>query len=388
MFSSRVPSNLAPNRLTQLLDQRRREGADILDLTASNPTRAGFDYPPSLFEDLPHAAAAAYEPVPFGLPAARQAVADHLHARVPALTADRILLTASTSEAYALLFKLLCDPGDEVLAPCPSYPLFEHLARFEGVVLRTYNLEFHGQWEIGQESLESALSPRTRAILFVSPNNPTGSFVAPDDLRLLQGVCRERGLALIADEVFADYPVTYSGRPPSVLDSDDVLAFSLGGLSKTVGLPHLKVSWVAAAGPDDQVSEALARLELVCDTYLSVSTPLQRALPRLLREGRAIHDQIAARVVTNYRQLRARAEDHRACQVLPVEGGWYAVVRVPATRPEESLVLDLLEHRQVLVHPGYFFDFSSEAYLVSSLIVEPPIFDEGVARIFDFVESW
>jgi aspartate/methionine/tyrosine aminotransferase len=283
-----------------------------------------------------------------------------------------------------LLFKLLADPGDDVLVPRPSYPLFEHLARLDGLSVRPYDLEYHGVWSIDMTSVEHALTSRTRALLVVNPNNPTGSFVKCDEVAGLVELCAERRMALIADEVFAEYelePEAASNRG-RVMDREDALVFSLGGLSKSVGLPQVKLGWIAAAGPAALVDDALERLELVCDTYLSVSTPVQAAADELLERGSPVRAQIRARVAANYRHFVERNAAAPACRVLRSEGGWYAVVQVPTLRPEEELVLDLLVSDGVLAHPGYFFDFQRESYLVVSLIVPEAQFSEGIERLF------
>ena len=266
--------------------------------------------------------------------------------------------------------------------PRPSYPLFEHLTRLEGVEAIPYPLEYHGRWEIDRTAIAERATSRTRAILVVNPNNPTGSFVTATELEGILDVCRARGLALIADEVFGQYPITAEPRGPSVLDhTSDVLTFVLGGLSKTVGLPQLKLGWIVLAGPETEVTRAREGLEFIADMYLPVGTPVQLAAPRLLEAGAAVTAQIAERIRTNHAALGAAVERHPAAQMLTVDGGWYAVVQVPATRTEERLVLDLLEQERVLVHPGYFFDFPREAFVVLSLLPEPSMFADHAARV-------
>jgi aspartate/methionine/tyrosine aminotransferase len=339
------------------------------------------DYPPDLLAPLSSSASLVYDPHPFGLPAARAAVAGEFARRGIEVPVGRIVLTASTSEAYSILFKLLCDPADRVLVPRPSYPLFEHLTRLDAVEADGYLLECHGRWSIDLDSIRAALSPRTRAILVVSPNNPTGSYLDDRDLAVLGDICRERDLALIGDEVFADYPLADRPPSPGVLTVADVLTFSLGGLSKSAGLPQLKLGWIGVNGRGDLVASALRRLEVICDSYLSVSTPVQQAAGSLIARGAGIRAQIAARIKRNYAALVDLIGRHPACAVLPAEGGWYGVIRVPATRSEEDLVLALLERDAVVTYPGYFFDFPREAFLVVSLLAAPDTFDTGVARL-------
>lgn len=381
MRSSRLPANLAANAVTQRLAALAAAGVEVLDLTCSNPTRAGIPYPEDLLRSLADPRALSYDPDPLGLPAARAAVAGELARRGLRVDPACIALTASTSEAYGLLFKLLCDPGDEVLVPTPSYPLFEHLAALDSVRARPYALDRHAAWRIDVPALAAACTPRTRAILVVSPNNPTGSWLHRDDLAALARLCAERELALIGDEVFADYPLAEAPAAASVLDQAEALTFALGGLSKSIGLPQVKLGWIAAAGPAPAVRAALDAYEIVADTYLSVSTPVQVAAPALLRDGAAVREAIRARTRRNLAALRERAAAVPEVTVPPVEAGWSAVIQVPAVRSEEALVLELLEHDRVLVHPGYFFDFPREAFLVVSLLPEPAAFDAGVARV-------
>jgi alanine-synthesizing transaminase len=383
VFSTRVPGELAPNRLAAALHALRAEGRPVIDLTESNPTRAGFDYPEDLLAPLSAARALRYDPQPLGGMDARRAIADDYRRHGLEVLPERIVLTAGTSEAYSLLFKLLADAGDEVLVPRPSYPLFDHLTRLDLVAARPYALEYHGVWSLDADSVERAISPRTRAVLVVSPNNPTGSFVTQDELDRLASTCAQRETAIIADEVFADYELepgarAAGGRPVA---RNDVLSFSLGGLSKSIGLPQVKLGWIAVGGPDRMVAAAIERLELVCDTYLSVSTPVQTAAAELLARGAAVRRQIADRVAANYRRLRTAVAAVPSCRVLRADGGWYAVLQVPSLEAEEECALRLLTTDGVLTHPGYFFDFARESFLVMSLLPDPVVFGDGIARV-------
>ena len=379
MFSTRVPDDRRPNDFSRALAAARARGA-VIDLTVSNPTRVGIHYPDDLLSELSAAASLAYHPHPFGLPDARAAIAATYSARGLRLGTDRIVLTASTSEAYSILFKLLCDPGrSAVLTPVPSYPLFDHLARLDGVEQRPYPLEFHGDWTIDLSALDHTWTAATRAVLAVTPNNPTGSLLHASDADELSARCASRDAALILDEVFCDYRLADDvAAEPDALVTPRCLLFRLGGLSKAVGLPQVKLAWIAVDGPDALVTEALDRLELICDTYLSVSTPVQVAARSLLERGAAVRAQIFDRVRANYASLRERFADSSAASVLPAAGGWSAVLRIPATRPEDTVVLELLERDGVVVHPGYFFDFPHEAFLVVSLLPEPDVFARGV----------
>jgi aspartate/methionine/tyrosine aminotransferase len=383
MFSTRTRWDLAPNRLASLVAARRTTGARLLDLTESNPTRAGIAYPPDLLAPLAHEDARRYEPLPFGRPAARAAAAADFARRGYHVLPERICLTASTSEAYAFLFKLLADPGDDVLVPRPGYPLFDFLAALESVAVRPYELRYDGEWHVDVAGLEAAVGPRTRAVVVVNPNNPTGAFLKTAELAALQDLCARRSLALVSDEVFADFALGPGrGRAGSVAEDGPCLAFAMGGLSKSCGLPQLKLAWTAVSGPPALRDAALARLEVVADTYLSVSTPVQVAAPALLARREELQRPIVERVRANLGRIRARVAGTPATLLEP-EGGWYAVLRVPATLSEEERVLRLLETADVLVHPGYFFDFPGQAYLVLSLLTREEDLASGLSRILD-----
>lgn len=375
-FSRRVPGDLRPNALARLLEEKRRAGARILDLTESNPTRAGIEYPAGLLQALADARALRYEPEPFGLPFAREAIAREFGAPY-----DRVALAASTSELYSWLFKLLCDPGDEVLAPRPSYPLFEHLAAMESVEMRHYGLFYDHGWFIDFHTLRRAINERTRAVVVVNPNNPTGNFVRAHEWEELEAVCAERGVAIIADEVFADYrwdvrwdrlsacpALNNAARAESLCQ-----LFRLNGLSKTVGLPQMKLAWMITEGPE--AGAALERLEIIADTYLSAGTPVQCAVESLLELREPVQRQIRQQVAENLAVVKS------ALRVLDAEAGWYAVVMLPPHLPEEQTAERLLAERNVLVQPGYFYDFERSGYLVLSLLTRPDVFREGVNAI-------
>ncbi len=382
MFSSRVPADLTPNRLTRAVQRARAAGTRLLDLTATNPTAAAISYPASLLAPLADAGALRYDPSPLGLDSARSAVAREYRRHGINVAPDAIVLTASTSEAYSVLFKLLCAPdGDAVMLPVPSYPLFDHLTRLDGVRPIPYRLEYHGRWGIDFDTLDSGWIDAIRAVLAVSPNNPTGSMLTDEECAALEERCASRDAALILDEVFADY--TLSDRTPSRHDRPVCLTFRLGGLSKSAGLPQLKLGWIAVEGPDALVQGALARIELICDTYLSVSTPVQLAAPALIAAGLEVRGRILDRVRRNDGELRRLCAAYPSIHALPCEAGWSAVLRVPSTRSEEDLVMELLERDSVLVYPGFFFDFPYEAFLVVSLLPETSTFVEGVSRVLE-----
>lgn len=360
MLSRRANWNASLNRLTTARHELQAEGRQLLDLTVSNPTRAGIEYPEEeLQRALGAAARANYDPQPLGIPSARETVAASL-----GCDPEEIVITASTSEAYSFLFKLLADPGDEVLTAAPAYPLLEHLAQLESVQLRHFPLEYHRRWEMTTPEV----SERTRAIAVVSPNNPTGSYVREEELRMLA----RSGVPLIVDEVFREYPLR--GDVPRSAQSDHVLTFALGGLSKSAGLPHFKLGWIRVSGPGRE--EAIAALEMIADNFLSAATPVQEALPELLAIGAKIRQRILDRIRGNFAHLQTTT-----LEVLPIEGGWSAVLRVPRLQTDEELSLDLVTRESVIVQPGYFFDFPTDGYLVVSLLTPPGQFAEGVARI-------
>jgi len=386
VFSLRLPPHAESNALSKAVAALRSKNAPIVDLTESNPTRVAIPYPDDMLASLADSEALRYEAHPFGLPSARDAVAADQRRRGARVDPARVVLTASSSEAYSWLFKLLCNPGEGVLVPQPSYPLFEHLTALDGVRLQPYALEYHGRWMIDIDGIAAAPDD-IRAVLVVSPNNPTGSFVDEDQFRHLSKVCRDRRWALIADEVFADYPLDATNPLTDLAARDEVLSFTLGGLSKSVGLPQLKLGWCVVGGPEPERNAALSALEFIADSYLSVGTPVQVALAELLDRGAAVRTAIHERVRENLATLQAEVGRHPACDLLCLEGGWSAVVRVPAIRSEEQLALDLLRSERILVHPGYFFGFPTGAHVVVSLLPPPDVFDGATARLLTFVSS-
>lgn len=364
------------------MKNKREAGARLLDLTVSNPTEALADYPQ---EQIAAAYGSlrdfTYSPDPAGSPSARRAIAEHYRARGIFLAPDDLVLTASTSEAYALLFKLLCDPGDQVLAPLPSYPLFEYLAAFESIEIVPYRLRYDGTWFVDMDTLRRQSSPRCRALLLVNPNNPTGSFLKRHEAEEFLGFAADRNLPIVSDEVFRDYAFAAAPNRASTLIGDGpVLTFSLNGLSKAAGMPQMKLAWIALGGPQPARAEARERLELLSDTYLSVSTPVQAALPELLRIGESIQPRIALRTARNLAALHTILQDAPA-HCLHVEGGWSAIIQLPCTATEDVWITRLLEEHGVILQPGYFFDMDSEAYVVASLLTPPEPFAEGIERL-------
>lgn len=382
MFSRRADIDRRQNRLATALRAARDRGRPVLDLTVSNPIEAGFCFPTDeLLAALSAPAALQYHPHPLGLLSARQAVSRHLAERGLAVEPDRILLTASTSEAYGFLFKLLCDPGDEILVPRPSYPLLEHLARLESVRIVAYDLFYDDSWYLSAEAIAGLRGERTRALVLVNPNNPTGSYLKAEEMEGLADL----GLPIISDEVFSSYPLDESLQSiPSALRCQRVPVFALFGLSKQAALPQVKLSWICGSGPEPALREAWGRLELVADSYLSVATPVQVALPEILRLQGGVGEAIRQRLRCNL--ARARRADP-PLYPLHVEGGWYVIFRLPPVRDDEQWALHLLDEEGMLVHPGYLYDFSIGPVVVASLLTPEDAFDEGLRRMARQVEG-
>ncbi len=401
IFSARTNWQLTSNRFALALEAHRQQGRKLLDLTASNPTSCGFEYAADrILNAFQDPRALEYHPDARGLAVARQAVvgyygdvlasthgAPYAGSQLAALESN-LLLTTSTSEAYSFVFRLLCDAGDEVLVPVPSYPLFEYLAALQDVKLVPYSLVYHDGWQIDFHSLEQAITPRARAILLVHPNNPTGSYVKEHEREQLNLLGLRHRLALVVDEVFLDY--ARAGNEPlrkTFATNDEVLTFTLSGLSKISGLPQMKLAWIAVSGPPDDAAQALARLEVIADTFLSMNAPVQLAAPVLLQERQSIQPQMNQRIAANLAELDTQLVSNTHCTRLKVEGGWYAVLRVPVTRPDEDLAVEIIEQCDTLVQPGYFYDFEGEGYLVLSLITPPEEFAEGLKRLLRFLRK-
>jgi alanine-synthesizing transaminase len=383
MFSERTNWKLAQNRFTQALAEVRGGGAKVLDLTVSNPTRAELKYDEqAILGALASPRALDYDPQSKGLRQAREAVAAYYredHA-VRDLDAEQIVLSTSTSEGYSFVFRLLCNAGDELLVPKPSYPLFEFLADLQDVSLVPYELIYDHGWQMDFPSLEKAVTVRTRGVVVVHPNNPTGSYVKDVEVERLNSFCHEHGLAVISDEVFLDYRLEKTAHA-TFARNRDVLTFVLSGLSKVAALPQMKVAWLVTSGPQHEAAEAMARLEVIADTYLSMNAPVQWATPALLQQKKNLQPQLLSRVKENLAELDHQLAAQQACQRLSVEGGWYAVLRVPVTRSDEELAIELLREKSVLVHPGHFYDFPSDGYLVLSLISPQHEFAQGMRAI-------
>jgi alanine-synthesizing transaminase len=380
VFSQRTNWNLQPNAFSAALDAHRASRKTLLDLTASNPTTVGFHYDePTILAALSRPNVLTYEPASKGMLPARKAVAAYYAEQGTAVSPEHIILTVSTSEAYSYCFRLLCEPGDEVLVAQPSYPLFEFLADIQDVKLVPYELIYDHGWQIDFYSLERAITPRTRAILLVHPNNPTGSFVKSHELEQLNSSCAAHDLALIVDEVFLDY--SHGARPFTFAANSGALTFTLSGLSKISGLPQMKLAWLVASGPDALRDDALARLDVIADTYLSPNSPIQWAAPDLLETRCSLQAQLMDRVRENLFELDTELAGYPQIRRMKTEAGWYATLRVPITGTDEELAIALLQEHSVLVHPGHFFNFPTEGHLVLSLITPEADFGEGIRRV-------
>ncbi len=389
MFSRRTDWKLSPNRFTEVQRELQAAGREVIDLTVSNPARGGLIFDTeAILDALSDPRAMDYDPQPKGVLSARRAVTAYYREQhgESAVDPEHIILTTSTSEGYSYVFRLLCNPDDEVLVPKPSYPLFEFLADLQDVTLRPYALLYDHGWHIDFPSLSQALSPRSRAVVVVHPNNPTGSYTSPSERAQLNSFCREYHLALIVDEVFLDYPHDASIRP-SFVSNSDVLTFTLSGLSKISGLPQMKLAWVSASGPDETVTAAMDRLEVIADTYLSMNAPIQLAAVTLLEQRKKIQPLILDRVRMNLAQLDGQLAQQKTIQRLQVAGGWYTVLRVPATQSDEDLAIDLLRQASVLIHPSHFYDFPSDGYLILSLLTPSGDFQEGTKRMLEFLRT-
>ncbi len=392
MFASRTDWRLETNRLTRALEEHRRSGKELLDLTASNPTTCGFAYPErEILMALTDPRALVYRPESKGLLEAREAAAEYYSGRAGfsgsagRINPERILLTSGTSEAYTHIFRLLCEAGDEILVPAPSYPLFEFLADLADIRLVPYPLLYDHGWQIDFASLRAALTQRSRAVLAVHPNNPTGSFIKPREAAELAEICAAREMAIVADEVFLDYTLGVTPAHTFAL-SDAALTFTLSGLSKVSLLPQMKLAWTIVSGPESAVQAAVDRLEIIADTYLSPSTPVQLALPKFLSLRHALQAQLQQRISANLSVLDGMLRESKSITRLDREGGWYAILRVPVTGTDDDLTVALLERCSVLVHPGHFFNFSREGFLVLSLITPQDQFKEGGLRLLRFFD--
>ena len=385
MFSHRTDWKLSPNRFTQAQQELRATGREVLDLTISNPTRAELHYDPeTILQALVNPEAMDYDPQPKGLRSAREAVAGYYSKQHNDIGPESIVLTTSTSEGYSYVFRLLCNGEDEILVPKPSYPLFEFLADLQDVKLVPYPLLYDHGWQIDFPSLYKAVNHRTRAVVVVHPNNPTGSFVADKERSALNQFCREYNLALVADEVFLDYAHDGAARA-TFADNREALTFTLSGLSKISGLPQMKVAWIVTNGTDEQASAALARLEVIADTYLSMNAPIQLAAPVLLEQRHSVQPLLLDRVRANLSELDRGLAKQKSCRRLDVEGGWYAVLRVPVTQSDEDLAIEILRKHSVLVHPGHFYDFPNDGYLIVSLITPLQDFRKGIAKVLELL---
>ncbi|MCX6144600.1 MAG: pyridoxal phosphate-dependent aminotransferase [Ignavibacteriales bacterium] len=388
MFSTRTDWDLRPSPLFTLLQQKRASGEELLDLTESNPTKCGFIHhssklvgPESLQRSM------LYEPDPKGLLSARQAISDWYKRQNISVTPDRIILASSTSEAYSFLFRLLCNVGDVVAVPKPSYPLFEYLARLNDVLCQDYRLAYDGEWHVDLSSVDEALSSNAEALILVHPNNPTGSFVKKEERDRIVSEARARKIPIIVDEVFSAFSFANDERcAVSFAGTESTLTFTLNGMSKLLGLPQMKLAWIVVSGPDEECAKAVQRLEVIADTYLSVGTAVQQALPQLLNNPEAMTQKILTRTRSNYESLRTACAAGSPATLLHCEGAWNAILCLPAKRSDEEWALELLQSLGVLTHPGHLFDIEAKSCIVVSLLPEHKVFSEGIRRILAAVE--
>jgi alanine-synthesizing transaminase len=381
LFASRTNWNLGPNPLSVALAERRAAGKPVLDLTASNPTECGFTYDAeAILPALANPASLIYEPEPRGLLKAREAVCEYYVERGDSVSPDCVLLTTSTSEAYSYVFRLLCNPGDEILVPQPSYPLFDFLADLQDVRLVRYPLLYDHGWQIDFHALRQTITPQARGVIVVHPNNPTGHFCKRNEIEQLNDICGPRDITIIADEVFLDYALSEEA-PRSFATNAGALTFTMSGVSKIVGLPQMKAAWLAVSGPAALRDASLSRLEVIADTYLSMNAPVQHALHALLQQRGSFQTQLLSRVHTNLAELDRQLAQQQACTRLALEAGWYAVLRVPATRSDDDLALDLLTAKGVYLHPGHFYDFPARGFLIASLITPSAEFAQGTNHL-------
>ena len=389
MFSKRTDWKLTPNRFTMAQREIQASGTKLLDLTASNPTRVGLRYDAeSILSALAAPESLDYDPQARGLLSARQAVAHYYREQHDVYDVDpeNIILTTSTSEGYSYLFRLLCNSEDEVLVPKPSYPLFDFLADLQDVKLVPYPLIYDHGWQIDFPSLYKAVTHRTRALVLVHPNNPTGSYVHIEEAPTLNSFCREYNLSLIVDEVFLDYPHDGAYRN-SFVSNREALTFTLSGLSKISGLPQMKVSWLAVSGAHEQVEPAMTWLDVIADTFLSMNAPIQAALPALLEQRKTVQPVLLDRLRANLEELDRQLAKHPSVKRLDVEGGWSAALRVPVTQSDEELAIEIMKKCSVLVHPGHFYDFPTDGYLIVSLITPVAEFREGIRRALEVISD-
>jgi alanine-synthesizing transaminase len=389
-FSRRTSWHRQQNKLTTLYEHLLSQGRPIFDLTISNPTKCGFDYSSIVPLNI-STSSLIYNPDPRGLLSARQSISRYYYENNVTVAPENIFLTSGSSEGYSHLFKLLCNPGDTVLVPRPSYPLFDYIAELNDVRLAHYNLNYDGEWQIDLDTISTALNEShtpVRAIIFVHPHNPTGMFLKLGEYRSIKDIAIKHGLALIVDEVFIDFPFNADERRlPSSVDEKDILTFTINGISKSFGLPQMKIGWIVVGGAAGMIVEATARLEIICDTFLSVNIPMQAILPDLIGGALVVRRQILDRIFSNYNFLVDAIGKNHSCTVLGTEGGWCGVLRIPSIKSDEQWSLELLENKGVYVQPGYFFDFPGEGYLVLGLLMAPPIFQKSIPAIVDYVSN-
>jgi len=382
IFSKRTGWELSTNSIMHSLNEARGSGSEVLDLTISNPTKCGFDYDEDkIIKTFCKNENLLYAPDSQGLLSCRNIVSKYYEEKGIKVSGKNLFLSSSTSEGYSNVFRLLTNPGDEVMFPAPSYPLFHFLVDLNDVNMCNYNLVYDGEWKFDFDSIRNSISSKTKAIVIVSPNNPTGSMLSEDDVCKLNEICVEQSIPIICDEVFSDFMLKDDVKHRSMANNSDVLTFTLSGISKILGMPQMKLSWMNISGPQDLVDEAINRMDVIADTYLSVNTPIQNAFEGLIDLREDIQGQIIERIRNNLNFLKENANQGKNCEVLDASAGWYAVLKMPNAKAEEDWVIDLLKEDSVYVHPGYFYDFSDDGHIVLSLLAQESIFQQGVLRI-------
>jgi len=385
MFANRTNWELTQNKISGILENFKKEGKTVLDLTESNPTNCGFAYPEKELQGaLINPSNMRYTPSTKGILSAREAVAQYYKGKHIDVSPDQIFLTSSTSEGYSFLFRLLADPGETMLFPCPSYPLFEFLVGLNDLEMEFYPLQYQNKWSMNFPALRKMITPRARGVILVNPNNPTGSYVKRDEVAALNALCKEHQLPIISDEVFYDYTFEPHQHFPSLASNDEHLTFVLGGLSKTLGLPQMKLSWIVVNGPEELIARTMARLEIIADTYLSVNAPAQNALASWMQLRSVIQNEIMTRARINRDHAFKQFANSNAAACLNAEGGWYVILRLAEEIDEETLTEELLTRHGVYVHPGYFFNFATGSHVILSLLPKPEVFQEGIKRIIKY----
>lgn len=390
MFSCRTNWNFQNNRITKLIQEYQRNNISIIDLSESNPTKVGFNYPEKfVLKDFCSGKNLIYNPHPKGLINAREAICKFYHKKNINIHPESIIITAGSSDAYNYIFRLIAEPGDEILVPSPSYPLLQFLSRLNDISIKNYRLLYDGEWHIDIDSIYRNITNKTKAILFIHPNNPTGSYVKNEEYEKVLELANRYGLIFISDEVFYEYEIEDKpNKFNSFSEKSDILTFTINGISKLLGLSQMKLGWVIVSGPNKLKQEAINRLEIISDTFLSVNTPVQNSLPIWLENYEELHNQIKHRVIINYFRIKDQILANSAIELLNVEGGWNGILRFPNIFTDEQWVELFLKKYRLFLQPGYFYDFERGAYLLVSLLLPENIIKKNIIAVLDEVKSY